>query len=73
MYVIVSVGVVNSLAAFFAWASMGILTYSCNDVKLTSFLGGVLNNVLNVKFVTPLADEVRLTSKFVRSFICEDL
>ena len=37
------------------------------DVNLTTFLGGVMNNVLNVKFVTPSGDEVRLTSKFVRS------
>ena len=27
-----------------------------------------MNNVLNVEFATPAEDEVRLTSKFVRSF-----
>ena len=36
-------------------------------VNLTLSLGGVINYMLNVKFITP-GDEVRLTSKFARSF-----
>ena len=38
------------------------------DVYLTSFLGGVMNDVSIIKFVTPSGREVRLTSTFVRSF-----
>ena len=38
------------------------------DVNLTSFPGRVMNKVLNVKFVTPLGNKVRLTSNFVRGF-----
>ena len=34
--------------------------------RTEKFPGGVMNNVLNVKFVTPPGDEVRLTSEFVR-------
>ena len=37
------------------------------NANLTSFLEGVINYVLNVQFITP-ANDVRLTSKFVRSF-----
>ena len=38
------------------------------DVNMTSFLGGVLNYVSTVYFITPLGDDVELISKFVRSF-----
>ena len=36
-------------------------------VNLNSVLGGVINSVLNNSFITPPGDDVRLTSKFVRS------
>ena len=36
--------------------------------RLMSLLVGVVNNVLNVSFITPPEDDVRLTSKFVKSF-----
>ena len=38
------------------------------DLNLTSFLGGVMNEMLNVKFITVSGNEVGLTSKFVRNF-----
>ena len=37
-------------------------------LKLTSFLGGVINYALNILFVIPPGDDVILTSKFARSF-----
>ena len=43
------------------------------DVNLTSFIGGVMNSVLTVKFVSPPGDEVRLTSKFTGASVYEDL
>ena len=39
------------------------------DVNMTSFLKGVPNYVLNLKFITPPRNEVRLISKFVKSSI----
>ena len=44
-----------------------------SDVYLTSFLGGVTNNVPIIKFVPPSGNEVRLTSKFVTSLGKKDL
>ena len=38
-----------------------------NDVNLTSFLEGVINYVLNSKFITP-GNDIRLTLKFAKSF-----
>ena len=37
------------------------------DFNLTSFLG-VISYVFNIKFISPPGDDVRWTSKFVRSF-----
>ena len=37
------------------------------DTSLTSLLGGLMNLKFNLLFTTP-RDEVRFTSKFVRSF-----
>ena len=33
------------------------------DANLVSFLGGVMNNVLSIKFVTPSGHEVKLTPR----------
>ena len=37
-------------------------------VSLTTFLGRVMNYTLNIQFIPPPGDDVRLTSKLVRSF-----
>ena len=37
------------------------------DVVLTSFLGVVINYMLNIELITPPGNDVRFTSKFVRS------
>ena len=39
------------------------------DVNMTSFLKGIPNYVLNLYFITPPRNDVRLISKFVKSFI----
>ena len=38
------------------------------DVGLISLPGEFINNVLNVLFITPAGDEVRLISEYFRSF-----
>ena len=38
------------------------------DISLTSFLGGVMNQMFNAKFGTPFRNDVILSSKLVRSF-----
>ena len=39
------------------------------DVNMTSFLKGVPNYVLNLQFITPPRNDVRLMSTFVKSSI----
>ena len=39
------------------------------DVNMTSFLNGAPNYVLNLSLITPPRNDVRLISKFVKSFI----
>ena len=43
------------------------------DVNLTSFLWGVIKYEFNVWFITPAGDYLKLTSKFVRASVYEDL
>ena len=44
------------------------------NVNLTSLTGGVMNLAFNTLFITPPKNEIRLTSKFVRSFtLCRSL